>query len=140
MDPQSRIGTAGLNGSGAGWRIVERIRAVEMSSVIADIVRFNHGVGCDLLLNAEVPMLVTSAREVSVGGIHAGVDAGASEGPAQKEVSEGAVRNGIRGSENRFTQQERRHVAVHPAIGVFHFVKDAVPAAKHGLVAEGSPG
>jgi len=90
-----REGTPRLNGARSGVRIIEGIRAVQMRCVVTNVIYFEHSIPRQLLLDADVPMLIRSALQMRVSRIHAGIHARTAKRLPQKEVSKRPVRNGV---------------------------------------------
>src|SRR5256885_5810310 len=81
-----RVRPPPLNSSGARSWIIKRIRAVQVSAVVSDIVDFEDSIARQLLLYAEIPMLIGAAAQMRVSRIHRGIHARAPQRLAEKEV------------------------------------------------------
>src|SRR4051794_8668688 len=99
-----RIRPSRLNSSRSRPRIVERISAVQMSAMVSHIINFNDRIARQLLLYAEIPMLIGTAAQMRVSGIHRGIHTRAPQRLAEKEVPERTIRNGVGCVEYSFAQ------------------------------------
>ena len=119
---------------------VEGVVTLNMGSLVADILRVeDHGLR-NLLLHAEVPVLIVAHAHVRILGPQSDGRVRRAQRSAEIKIGQCAVRSDAAVVQRAIAQIEGRHVEVHASVRVLALIKNTVASTNHRGLAEGPPG
>ena len=120
-----------LHAAGRRRRDIETVVPLNVRALVADVFDVGHHGLRELLLDAEIPVLVVAHPHVRVFGSQPDGGVRRPQRRAQIEIGQRPVGNHAAIVQRAVLQQERRHEKVHAAVRVLAFIEDAVAAAQH---------